>query len=179
MRASPFFRALVLAPRNARGLRTGHAPPCGSSLAGTPPASVVGRRHGSCTGASTRNPYTGVRCSNSRRRGWTVLASSRFSAGCSCSTDQPGKGPSSRLTCRMYTGNSRRSFVLPFSSSQWLGTRPRWRCAVVHSSGFLGPFGEQRPKYALEEHIGCSQPHAVAGHTSTPPLARVCVCARV
>ena len=34
-------------------------------------------------------------------------------------------GPSSILTCRMYTGMSRRSFELTFSPPQWLGSRPR------------------------------------------------------
>ena len=34
-------------------------------------------------------------------------------------------GLSSRIACRMYTVNSCRIIVLPFSPSRWIGSRPR------------------------------------------------------
>ena len=91
--APPRFRALLMAPDNARGFPTGSDPPRGSALTGPPPASMAGRRCGPCTGDRTHNMCTGARRSDSHRLVWTGQASIRLSAGCSCSTDQPGNGP--------------------------------------------------------------------------------------
>ena len=68
--AFPRFRALLVAPGDARGSQAGCAPLCGSALKGSLLTSVAGSRCGFCTGASTRNPYTGAGHFGIRSRGW-------------------------------------------------------------------------------------------------------------
>ena len=93
MRAPPRFRALLPARCDARGFQGGCAPPHRSAQTGPPLESPALRRCSSITGTSTRYTFTVAGCLRSHRLVWMVQVSTRFSSGCSCSTNQPGNGP--------------------------------------------------------------------------------------
>ena len=88
----PHFRAPLMAPGDARGLRAGNALPHRSAQTGPPSAYSAGWHRGFCTGVSTHNTCTGTKRYDSRTLGWTGQASIRLSAECSFSNDQPGEG---------------------------------------------------------------------------------------